>query len=65
MAPVGEAGRARRKSPSREAVLAGFCVALAVICVLLALAWKREHDAVECWRAAVDDDNLAAVGECS
>jgi hypothetical protein len=33
--------------------LAALCVALALMCLALAVLWQRQHEAAECWRAAV------------
>jgi hypothetical protein len=45
-------------------LLALACVALAAFCIALAVAWKREHDTAECWRAAFEDDEIPAGGDC-
>jgi len=35
-------------------VLAVLCVALALMCLGLAILWQRQHEAAECWRAAAE-----------
>jgi len=37
-------------------ILAAISLALALICVALALAWTREHRAAACWREAAELD---------
>lgn len=44
-------------------VLAGLCVALALMCAGLALAWKKQRDESECWRAAAQFQ-LQPGGDC-
>jgi len=39
-------------------------VILALLCVLLALAWTREHREAECWRVEVEDNQAPAEGDC-
>jgi len=33
-------------------VMAGVCVALALMCAGLAVAWRHEHEQASCWQAA-------------
>lgn len=35
-------------------IMAGVCVALAAMCLSLALAWKIQRDEAACWRAAAE-----------
>jgi len=51
--------RAARKTPRvagaaserlAAAVMAGICIALALICLSLALTWKRQQDQLECFK---------------
>jgi len=35
-------------------VLAVLCVALALMCLGLAILWQRQHETAECWRAAAE-----------
>jgi hypothetical protein len=44
-------------------VLAGLCVALAVMCAVLAWAWKDQRDKAECWRAFAEYQ-LQPQGAC-
>ena len=37
-------------------VLTAIAVALAIISVALAIAWKREHEMAKCWRAMAEVD---------
>jgi type IV secretory pathway TrbD component len=46
------------------AVMAVMCGCLAAICVWLALAWRREHAEVVCWRAFVEEQVWPASGDC-
>jgi hypothetical protein len=56
----------RSSNPAVARSLAALLVLLALICVWLAWAWKREHDAARCWRRALEADDTVAVasGEC-
>ena len=44
-------------------VLALIAVALSLICLGLAVSWKREHRIAECWREAAEE-GVAAEGRC-
>lgn len=48
----------------QAAILAILALALSVICVVLAFAWRGEHQRAECWRAAFEDDEVPAGGRC-
>jgi hypothetical protein len=46
---------ARPESPAsrshwREGLLAGVCIALALFCSALAVAWKQKDAEAQCWR---------------
>lgn len=56
------------RDPARRAlvaarVLAGLCVALALMCAGLAWAWKSERDQADCWRAFAEYQ-LQPQGAC-
>ena len=56
-------------SPSNRAVvtvriLALLCVALALMCAVLAWAWTRERQAAACWQTAAEFQLLPETG-CS
>jgi hypothetical protein len=36
-------------------VLAAICVALALMCLWMAIAWSREHQRVECYRDQAEE----------
>jgi hypothetical protein len=36
----------------------------AAACGALSVGWKRDHDRLACYRAVLDDDNVAAHGDC-
>ncbi len=42
------------KAVTAVRVLALVAVALALMCATLAVAWRRERDKAECWRAAAE-----------
>lgn len=44
-------------------IMAVVCVALAIMCASLAVAWKTERDEAACWRAAAEFQ-LQPQGEC-
>jgi hypothetical protein len=44
-------------------IMAVVCVALAIMCASLALAWKSERDEAACWRAAAEFQ-LQPQGDC-
>lgn len=44
-------------------ILAGACVALAVMCAGLAMAWNAEREQAACWRAAAEFQ-LQPQGDC-
>ena len=44
-------------------IMAGVCVALAIMCASLAVAWKSERDEAACWRAAAEFQ-LQPQGDC-
>jgi hypothetical protein len=44
-------------------IMAAVCVALALMCAGLALAWKSERDEAACWRAAAEFQ-LQPQGDC-
>jgi hypothetical protein len=56
---------ARKSERSLWAVrfMALACVALALMCAALAVAWQRERESAACWRAAAQFQ-LQPEGEC-
>lgn len=44
-------------------ILAVVSIALALMCAVLAAAWKEQRDQAECWRAAAQFQ-LQPEGEC-
>lgn len=44
-------------------ILALLCVALALMCAVLAVAWTREREVAACWRTAAEFQ-LTPNGEC-
>jgi len=44
--------------------LALIAVLLALACIFLAAAWRREHLRAECWRATAVDDQVQPEGDC-
>ncbi len=60
---VRELKTSRPTGPVR--LLTVIAVALALMCVGLAIAWKSKADEAECWREAFEDDlGPAAAGRC-
>lgn len=60
---IRELEASRPTGPVR--LLAGICVALALMCLGLAIAWKSKADEAACWREAFEDDmGPAAAGRC-
>jgi hypothetical protein len=49
------AARRSRWTPTRIIqALAALCVGLALMCLALAVLWRRQYEAAECWRAAAE-----------
>jgi hypothetical protein len=45
-------------------ILAIISVALALMCVAIAMAFHRAHQENLCWRAVVEDGDWPAAGDC-
>jgi hypothetical protein len=55
----------RRRIPLTPVpTLTTLTVLLATICLVLALAWRREHEEAACWRAVAEDDRPPPEGDC-
>lgn len=52
-----------RRNVTALRILAGVCVALALMCAGLAWAWADQREEAACWRAAVEYQ-LQPEGDC-
>lgn len=52
-----------RRATATLRILAGVCIALALMCAGLAWAWNDQREEAACWRAAVEYQ-LQPEGDC-